>query len=85
MSFTPIEDVQKSNQELEALMKDVQVLLHAFNNLKTENKALQLRVAEQDKIMETAHHKLIAMLKRLPTSLETIVESGATVSAPETI
>ncbi len=78
MSLTPIEDVQKSNQELEALMKDVQVLMLAFDALKTENKTLQLRVTEQDRVMEAAHHKLIAMLKRLPVSLEETIEASLT-------
>ena len=69
MSFTPIEDTTKSNQELDALVKDVQRLLHAHNALKTENSQLKTRVAEQDKLMEAAHKRLISMLKRLPAEL----------------
>jgi regulator of replication initiation timing len=67
MSFTPIEDATKSNQELEALMKDVQQLLHSHMAIKTENEQLKRRLAEQDRLMQTAHQRLISMLKRLPT------------------
>jgi regulator of replication initiation timing len=70
MSFTPIEDAAKSNQELEALLVDVQRLLHKQYALRDENETLKARVAEQDRLMETAHQRLISMLKRLPAGLE---------------
>jgi regulator of replication initiation timing len=69
MSFTPIEDASKSNQELEALMQDVQRLLQTHHALKIENTELKTRVAEQDRLMHAAHQRLISMLKRLPSDL----------------
>ncbi len=69
MSFTPIEDASKSNQELDALVKDVQRLLHSHHAIKAENEQLKARVAEQDRLMEAAHQRLISMLKRLPAEL----------------
>ncbi len=69
MSFTLIENAAKSNQELDALMKDVQHLLHNHQALKVENEQLKSRIAEQDRLMQTAHLRLISMLKRLPAEL----------------
>jgi regulator of replication initiation timing len=69
MSFTPIEDASKSNNELDALVKDVQRLLHNHHAIKLENVQLKARVAEQDRLMEVAHQRLISMLKRLPAEL----------------
>ena len=69
MSFTPIEDASKSNQELDALVKDVQRLLHSHLAMKAENEQLKARVTEQDRLMEAAHQRLISMLKRLPAEL----------------
>jgi regulator of replication initiation timing len=71
MSFIPIEDAAKSNHELEALVKDVQRLLHVHHGIKAENEKLKARVAEQDRLMEAAHKRLISMLKRLPAELST--------------
>jgi regulator of replication initiation timing len=69
MSFIPIENASKSNQELEALMQDVQRLLQTHHALKIENTELKTRVAEQDRLMHAAHLRLISMLKRLPSDL----------------
>jgi regulator of replication initiation timing len=69
MSFTNLEDAPKSSQELDALVKDVQMLLHAHHALKAENTQLKARVAEQDRLMEAAHVRLLSMLKRLPAAL----------------
>jgi hypothetical protein len=41
MSFTLIEDAAKSNQELDALVKDVQRLLHIHRAIKQENDQLR--------------------------------------------
>ncbi len=70
MSFTNLEDAAKSSQELDALVKDVQVLLHAHHAIKSENAQLKARVAEQDRLMEAAHVRLLSMLKRLPVGLD---------------
>jgi hypothetical protein len=69
MSFNPVEDAPKSNAELDALLNDVQNLLHAFNLVKAENMQLKAKMSEQDKLMETAHDRLISILKRLPTAV----------------
>ncbi len=68
MSFHPVEDAPNSNAELDALLNDVQNLLHAFNLVKEENAKLKLKISEQDKLMETAHDRLISILKRLPAA-----------------
>jgi hypothetical protein len=69
MSFNPVEDASKSNAELDALLNDVQNLLHAFNLVKTENTQLKAKIGEQDKLMEIAHGRLISILKRLPSAV----------------
>ena len=69
MSFTPIENAEKSNLELDALMRDVQRLLHTHMVLKTENEQLKLQVFQQDQLMKAAHQRLIAMLKRMPNDV----------------
>ncbi len=68
MSFTPPEYASKSNAELDALLNDVQNLLHAFNLVKTENTQLKAKINDQDKLMEAAHDRLISILKRLPAT-----------------
>lgn len=68
MSFNPLEDASKSNAELDALLNDVQNLLHAFNVVKAENIQLKAKISEQDRLMAVAHDRLIFILKRLPSA-----------------
>lgn len=68
MSFNPTEEAPKSNAELDALLNDVQNLLHAFNLVKTENTQLKAKISEQDKLMLAAHDRLMSILKRLPSA-----------------
>ena len=68
MSFNPLADAPKSNAELDALLNDVQNLLHAYNLVKAENQQLKAKVSEQDALMEAAHNRLMSILKRLPTA-----------------
>jgi hypothetical protein len=69
MSFTPIEDTPKSNQELDSFMLDVQRLMYAHQSLKADHAQLKIRIKAQDQTMQTAHKRLVNLLKRLPLSL----------------
>ncbi len=68
MSTNSVDSTAPHTQELDALMKDVQGLLHAFNAVKTENDQLKARLAQQDQLMEKAHMRLMSILKRLPNA-----------------
>jgi ribosomal protein L17 len=69
MSYTAIQEVPKSSQELDALLKDVQALLYSHQQLQQEHAKAKALIAEQHKLMEAAHVRLLSMLKRLPDDL----------------
>jgi regulator of replication initiation timing len=56
-----------SSTELNALMNDVQNLLHAYNTVKIENTQLKATIRQQNTLMQTAHTSLMMLLKRLPS------------------
>lgn len=80
MSFTTIQDVPKSSQDLDALLKDVQALLYSYQQLQQDHAKAKALIAEQHKLMEAAHIRLLSMLKRLPNELpaSTLLEPDTT-------
>ena len=70
MSFNSTDQIPKSTQDLDDLLKDASALLMAYTRLQAENKALVSTLAQRDANMQLAQKRLFALLKRLPNQTE---------------